>query len=68
MYSGRVQHELTKTDAILLEAYERDGPVTFRFAQPYRIDQHGTEGAMKRAHRVLDPFLPAVANRRLTPR
>jgi hypothetical protein len=47
IYSGRVQHEQTKTDAILLEAYERDGPVTFRFAQPYRIDQVKQTGTLE---------------------
>ena len=47
MYSGRVQHENTKADAIVLEAFERGYPVTFRFAQPYRIDDAKRAGALE---------------------
>jgi hypothetical protein len=45
-YSGRVQHDDMKTDAIIVEAYARDNPVTFRFAQPYAIDAAKQTGGL----------------------
>jgi hypothetical protein len=47
LYSGRVQHENLKIDAIVLEAYERGYAVTFRFAQPYRIDEAKRTGTLE---------------------
>jgi hypothetical protein len=54
-YSGRVQHDNVKTDAIILEAYERGYPVTFRFAQPYKIDETKQTGTLDgRIYRLPD--------------
>ena len=47
MYSGRVQHDKLKSDAIVLEAWERGYPVTFRFAQPYAIDAAKQSGRLE---------------------
>jgi hypothetical protein len=46
IYSGRVQHDNLKTDAIIVEAFESGYPVTFRFAQPYKIDEAKRAGTL----------------------
>jgi len=45
-FSGRVQHDGVRTDAIVLQAYERGDPVTFGFAQPYRLHEARRAGSL----------------------
>jgi hypothetical protein len=46
-YSAHVQIGQLDTDAVLIEACERDVPVTFRFAQPYVVDGTKRTGALE---------------------